>query len=78
MLRLDFPGYSGADSLEHISWDDFFEKFDERSLALVYQEQTAEGQQSNFNKLISRETASAADHKSHKTSSGKTSGAGRS
>jgi hypothetical protein len=76
LLRLDFPGYSGADSLEHISWDEFFEKFDESNLALVYQEKTAEGAQSNFNKLISRETASAADHKSHK-SSGKTSGAGK-
>jgi hypothetical protein len=76
LLRLDFPGYSGADSLEHISWDEFFEKFDESNLALVYQEKTAEGAQSNFNKLISRETASAADHKSHKIS-GKTSGAGK-
>lgn len=57
MLRLNFPGYSGEDSLEEISWDDWFEKFDERGLALLYQEKTAEGQQSNFNKLVSRETA---------------------
>ena len=54
MIRLDFPGYSGADSLEHISWDEFFQKFDENGLALVYQEKTAEGQKSNFNKIISR------------------------
>lgn len=58
MLRLDFPGYSGEDSLEEISWDDWFSKFDERGLALLVQEQTAGGEQSNFNKLISRETAS--------------------
>ena len=57
MLRLDFPGYSGEDSLEHISWEDWFKKFDERKLALIYQEQTAEGERSNFNKLISRENA---------------------
>src|SRR3954470_16085802 len=57
ILRLDFPGYSGGNSLEAISWEDFFEKFDERGLALLHQEQTARGQQSNFNKLISRETA---------------------
>ncbi len=55
MLRLDFPGYSGEDKLEHISWDEWFEKFDERNLALVYQEETSTGQKSNFNKIVSRE-----------------------
>src|SRR5512142_2991401 len=57
ILRLDFPGYSGADSLEEISWEDFFEKFDERGLALLHQDTTAGGEKSNFNKLVSRETA---------------------
>ncbi len=57
MIRLDFPGYSGADSLQEISWDDFFEEFDKKNLALLYQEKTASGQKSNFNKLVSRETA---------------------
>jgi len=55
ILRLDFPGYTGADKLEEISWEDFFNKFDERGLALLYQESTARGQKSNFNKLITRE-----------------------
>jgi len=54
ILRLDFPGYTGGDKLEEISWEEFFEKFDERGLALLYQESTARGQKSNFNKLISR------------------------
>lgn len=57
LLRIDFPGYSGEDSLQHISWDEFFGKFDERGLALLYQETTAGGAESNFNKLVSRETA---------------------
>jgi ferritin-like metal-binding protein YciE len=57
MIRLDFPGYSGAQSLQPISWDEWFEKFDENNLALLYQEKTARGQRSNFNKLVSRETA---------------------
>ena len=57
ILRLDFPGYSGEGSLEEISWDDWFDKFDERGLALLFQETTARGQRSNFNKLVSRETA---------------------
>ena len=54
LLRIDFPGYSGGNSLEEISWEDFFRKFDESQLALVYQEETAAGERSNFNKLISR------------------------
>jgi hypothetical protein len=59
MIRIDFPGYSGGDSLQEISWEEFFEKFDEQGLALVYQEKTKDGQPSNFNKLVSRETANA-------------------
>jgi len=34
MIRLDFPGYSGGDSLEPISWDEWFKAFDENKLAL--------------------------------------------
>jgi anaerobic selenocysteine-containing dehydrogenase len=58
ILRIDFPGYSGSGSLEEISWEEFFEKFDREKLALVYQETTARGQKSNFNKIVSRETVS--------------------
>jgi hypothetical protein len=36
VLRLVFQGYPGADTLEPISWDEWFEKFDERDLALLY------------------------------------------
>ena len=61
LLRLDFPGYSGGDSLEEITWDEFFEKFDEQGLALLFQENTAAGQKSNFNKIIARETAELAE-----------------
>jgi hypothetical protein len=35
IIRIDFPGYSGRESLEEISWDEFFEKFDDAHLALV-------------------------------------------
>ncbi len=59
MLRLDFPGYSGEGKLEEISWGDWFAKFDERGLALLYQDATARGEQSDFNKIIARETAKA-------------------
>lgn len=54
MIRLDFPGYSGERSLEPIDWDEWLDKFDENNLALLVQEETARGQQSNFNKLVSR------------------------
>lgn len=54
LITLDFPGYSGGTSLQEISWDEWFRKFDESNLALLVQEQTARGQQSNFNKLVSR------------------------
>jgi len=57
MLRLEFPGKPNAndDKLQPISWEDFFEKFEERGLAMVFQEHTAEGEKSNFNKLVARE-----------------------
>lgn len=57
IIRIDFPGYSGEGSLEPISWEEFFKKFDESELALVYQEETASGERSNFNKLVRRDGA---------------------
>jgi hypothetical protein len=65
MLRLDFPGYSGEKSLDHISWDDWFKKFEDRKLALVYQDHTGQGVKSNFNKIISRTTEMEAVRKRH-------------
>jgi hypothetical protein len=54
ILRIDFPGYSGEGTLDHISWDDFFEKFDCANLAMVYQNETASGEKSNFCKFVNR------------------------
>ena len=59
VLRLDFPGYSGQQSLEHIGWDEWLDKFEERGLALLVQDATKSGERSNFNKIISRQTARA-------------------
>jgi hypothetical protein len=55
MIRLDFPGFTGEDTLQEISWDEWFRQFDENDLALVIQEKTADGKPSNFNKLVHRE-----------------------
>jgi hypothetical protein len=57
MIRLDFPGYSGAGKLQPISWDDWFASFDENNLALLVQDTLARGGKSNFNKLVARRTA---------------------
>jgi ferritin-like metal-binding protein YciE len=54
LIRIEFPGKPNANDskLEEISWDEFFDKFDQHGLSLVYQEKTAEGRPSNFNKLV--------------------------
>ena len=54
LLRIDFPGYSGKDTLEPISWEDFFAKFDESGLQFLYQEKTAKGSESRFNKFVAK------------------------
>ena len=55
LLRIDYPGYSGGDSLEEISWEEFFDGFDENGLAFLYQEETKDGKTSRFSKLIARD-----------------------
>jgi hypothetical protein len=54
ILRFEFPKapHHNDSKLKEISWEEFFEKFDASDLELVYQDVTAEGAQSNFNKLI--------------------------
>jgi hypothetical protein len=54
LLRIDFPGGAGEDQLEHISWDEWFQKFDENNLAFLYQETKATGEDSTFFKLVKR------------------------
>ncbi len=58
-IRPDFPGYTGEGALEHIEWNEWFETFDDSNLALVYQEETADGEKSNFNKSVSRDNTDA-------------------
>jgi hypothetical protein len=57
LLRIDYPGFSGEERLEEISWDDFFEAFEENNLAFLYQEKTKDGKQSRFSKLVDRDNA---------------------
>lgn len=69
VLRIDFPGFSGEDTLEEIEWDEFFEWFDRNGLALLLSDE--EG--NRFNKLVSRETARAASSRKRAGSSRKAS-----
>jgi hypothetical protein len=56
VLTLDFVGYgAGEESLEHIGWDAWYEKFDAARLALLYQERKADGEPSTFFKLVDRD-----------------------
>jgi hypothetical protein len=54
MLRIDYPGFSGEDTLEEISWTEFFKIFDQNDLAFLYQDETEGGDKSRFSKFISR------------------------
>ena len=55
ILRIDFPGGAGEDSLEPISWEEWFQKFNENKLAFLYQDEQASGEDSTFFKLVQRE-----------------------
>jgi len=56
VLRIHFPKNSDAnDSLEEISWEDFFEKFDKSKLDFLYQDKKADGETSTFHKFVERD-----------------------
>jgi hypothetical protein len=55
ILRIDFPGFSGEDTLEEIDWDQFFDWFERDKLALLLDE----GKNSRFNKFVARGNASS-------------------
>ncbi len=73
ILRFEFPNAPNHNDgkLQEISWDEFFEKFDQNDLELVYQEKTAEGAESNFNKLVHPEHEEHSRHSRHSSSSSK-------
>jgi hypothetical protein len=55
ILTIDFPGGSGEESLEPISWDEWLQKFHENDLAFVYQDEKASHEGSTFFRLVSRD-----------------------
>jgi ferritin-like metal-binding protein YciE len=55
LLRIDFPGYSGGQSLEPISWEEWYQKFQDNNLTFLYQDKTKDGKESRFFKLVCME-----------------------
>lgn len=57
IVRIMFPKnpHSEHDNLVEISWDEFFEKFEESRLALTYEEDSL------FSKIIGRDTENSRD-----------------
>lgn len=51
VLRFDFGGEN--ENFRHVSWQEWFDTFDARRLNFIYQEQTSDGNQSNFFRLES-------------------------
>ena len=52
VLRFDFGDED--EGLEEITWDTFFETFEDKNLALLVQEKTAGGDTSRFFKFVER------------------------
>lgn len=57
VLRIDYPGFSGEERLEEITWEDFFDGFEKNNLAFLYQDKTKDGKMSRFSKLVDRDNA---------------------
>ena len=52
ILRFDFA--EPDEKLEEIDWDTFFRTFEDRKLALLYQDKTEDGKISRFFKFVRR------------------------
>ena len=53
ILRFDFR--EKDDKLDEVDWDTFFRTFEDRKLALLHQDKTADGHTSRFFKFVRRE-----------------------
>lgn len=62
IIRIMFPDAPNSkhDALTEISWDEFFEEFEKRELALIYDKDSL------FSKLVGRDTIEKREHGDHK------------
>lgn len=55
LLRIHFPQASSSDeNFDKVDWNEFFETFEERDLAMLYQEEKENGEKSTFHKFVNR------------------------
>ena len=54
-INFDEPGGDDDDKLKEVSWEEFFQVFDDFDLSFLYSAQTAEGQTSRFFKFVRKE-----------------------
>ena len=61
LIRIMFPDAPNShhEHLVEISWEEFFEEFDAKDLALLFDEKSL------FNKLVGRDTAEKREHGDH-------------
>jgi hypothetical protein len=52
ILRVDFR--EPDEKLEPGGWDEFFKTFEDRKLAFLHQDETADGKESRFHKFVHR------------------------
>ena len=57
LLRFDFPGVRSTETVQAISWAQWFKAFDEHRLALLVEPEGT--QRSKIHKLVSRDTVQA-------------------
>ena len=50
LLRIDYPGFTGEERLQAITWTEFFKGFEKNKLAFLFEDET----KSRFSKLIER------------------------
>lgn len=55
VLRIMFEGGDDHDRLEEISWEMFFDTFEESKLAFLHQDETKDGKVSRFFKFVRRD-----------------------
>jgi hypothetical protein len=67
VLRIDYPGFSGEESLERIDWEQWFDWFDRDNLAFLYQDE----KKSRFSKLVDRSSVEVSAPRSRKRAAAK-------
>lgn len=67
LLRIDFPGFAGGGRFQEISWDEWYQKFNENNLEFIYQDKG----QSHFSKLVRRGTTKQGSSRRGSSSAGR-------